>query len=795
MKRSLLIPWTCSKCLSQRQTARLTAALLPGASRRSRFHAATGATALDQDDRLLRQVFDSHAVWQDFSRASRAGNGQKNAGLLQNVYLNSPEGFRRFADTSLEKCRKVVSKILGVSTLEGYRNIVKDLDRLSDLLCRIIDLSDFVRSTHPDPLFQHEAAQAHALMYEYMNTLNTTTGLNDQLRHALEDAEVTKAWSEEEMKVAQILRKDFAQSAIDLPVAKRQRFIELSNTVQELGLRFVDEMRPAKRFISLDATRLKGASPLMLRELTDRRGKIELPTIGSAAAHVLRYAEDPEVRKLVYIASRTAAEAQVKVLDQLLHARAQIAELSGFKSFASMSLTDKMAKTPEAVAKFLEALAMDNAIIVKEELKRMQSLKRLSHPSEDIKAWDRDFYRAKLSRASERATRLPDQLPAFFSLGTVMQGLSRLFSHLYGVRFEPAEPQPGESWTPEVRRLNVIDEREGLIAVIYCDLFARPGKSPNPAHFTLRGSRRISAEEVAEVDETLGHLSPDASVGFLANDGMAISHNSDGSLNQLPVIALICDFPPPASAYTPPLLPISHLTTLFHEMGHAIHSVLGRTELQNVAGTRCATDFAELPSVLMERFATHPDVLALYARHWETDAPLPREKAAELHYASQHKSAAARAADAADTEAQVRLALLDQAFHGRRAVESPAWNTDAIMHKIDAAYGAVPEPLETRWQGFFGHLVGYGGSYYAYLFDRAIAGKVWDVVFAGGHSPQGGPVRREAGERFREQVLRWGGSRDGWACVSSVLGEEGAGLEDGGEAAMAKVGRWGIGTA
>src|SRR5690606_14553276 len=96
----------------------------------------------------------------------------------------------------------------------------------------------------------------------------------------------------------------------------------------------------------------------------------------------------------------------------------------------------------------------------------------------------------------------------------------------------------------------------------------------------------------------------------------------DGSIYQLPTITLICDFS--RGAYSrPTLLTFREVQTLFHEMGHALHSIVGRTELHNVAGTRCATDFAELPSVLMEYFAKDPQVLALYARHYETDERLP----------------------------------------------------------------------------------------------------------------------------------------------------------------------------
>ena len=166
---------------------------------------------------------------------------------------------------------------------------------------------------------------------------------------------------------------------------------------------------------------------------------------------------------------------------------------------------------------------------------------------------------------------------------------------------------------------DVVSDTDGHIAVLYCDLFSRAGKTPNPAHFTLRCSREILPAELEEMSHMAhGFSSPIAA----ATDGMAVSFNpSRNTYFQLPTIALICDFSKPTAG--PTLLNIHDVRTLFHEMGHALHSILGRTALQNVSGTRCATDIAELPSVLMEHFAFSPSVLALYARHWATDAPLP----------------------------------------------------------------------------------------------------------------------------------------------------------------------------
>lgn len=807
MSKAIQQPWTCLRCLHRQRPGRrglatVATATSAAATHHPNFFAKNhGVPEKSHDDKDLRQIFDSRPFWHDFSKSRNPSFYRHNVGLFQNQYLTSPDGFTQFAKVTLVKCRRIVDKVLSIHTVEGYRAIAQDLDRLSDLLCRIIDLADFVRSTHPDPAFQHAASVAHTLMFEYMNTLNTTTGLNEQLGNALANPEVTSSWTEEEKTVARLLKKDFSQSAIDLPRAKREKFVELSSIISHVGSQFVDEMRPSKMSMAIDSSRLKGMNPMLLRQLEQRRGKVILPTVGQAATNAIRYVEDEPTRMEIYMASRTAASSQIEVLETLLHYRAELAKLSGFSSYARMTLADKMAQSPEAVNKFLFALSADNTPRMKEELKcalatkfrRTDSGSQTNLSSSSINAWDREFYRTRLSGNPTSTSRKPDFLPAYFSLGTVMQGLSRLFSRLYGVRLVPREPAPGETWTADVRRLDVIDEAEGHIAVVYCDLFARDGKNPNPAHFTLRCSRLIPGAEITEA-ATIPDLSNDlrfVSPTQRANDGMATSRpiDSSGSVYQLPTIALICDFPsPPPSTRTtqpPTLLPLHSVLTLFHEMGHAIHSILGRTRLQNVSGTRCATDFAELPSVLMERFATDPSVLALFARHWETDAPLPYEMVQACMDGDQRS-------DPSDTETQVHLAAVDQAYHSEAVLAAGGgFDSTAVWHTLSAQWSSVPDAPGTAWQGFFGHLVGYGGSYYAYLFDRAIAAKVWESVFHAGRDGQA--VERENGERFKSEVLRWGGSRNGWQCVGGVLGEEGRGLEEGGERAMESVGKWGIG--
>lgn len=721
------------------------------------------------DDDTLRQLFDSPEFWQDFSPPSKT---KSNHGLFQNLHLTAPRGFVKYAQLTVARCQKIVEYVLSASSTEDYIALPRKLDLLSDSLCRVLDTADFVRATHPDVRFQEAATQAYAYLFQYMNVLNTTPGLNEQLKKAIGTPEVMKAWSEEEKTVALILLKDFSQSAIDLPEAERKNFVDLSSQVKTLGSEFVEDMMPKRSHMDLNASQLNGMDPVILGKYSNGRGRFSMPTVGEAPYTALGSAQNEQVRKAIYMAGRQCPESQIEKLEKLMESRAKIAGLSGYKSYAHMSLSDKLAKTPEAVNSFLTALSADNAPAVKQELERMEELKLQDGSPHEVRPWDVLYYRNRLNTKVRSRSRRPDFIAAYFSLGTVMQGLSRLFTCLYGVSFVPRETTPGETWNNDVRRLDVVHEDEGHVAVLYCDLFARAGKTPNPTHFTLRGSRLITSSEVAETNG-----SPEE-----ANDGMAISSPSSNNLfSQLPTIALVCDFPQPSSRITPALLTFQDVRTLFHEMGHAIHSILGRTSLQIVSGTRCPTDFAELPSVLMEYFASDASVLALFARHWETDVPLPFDMIENALQAN-------RRGQGLQMETQILFSLLDQAYHSLPLSMADGFDSTKVFFEVYDKYSSTREPRDTNAQGLFGHLVEYGGTYYSYLFDRAIAGKLWKEVFREGKD-QGG-IDRTAGEMYKEEVLKWGGGRSGWACISGVLGDHK--LREGGKDAMEEVGRWGV---
>ena len=198
--------------------------------------------------------------------------------------------------------------------------------------------------------------------------------------------------------------------------------------------------------------------------------------------------------------------------------------------------------------------------------------------------------------------------------------------------------------------------------------------------------------------------------------------------------------------------------------------MIGRTEYQNVAGTRCATDFVELPSILMEHFLNSPTVLSLF----DVDGTSTVRQIGNHHHDPCHSI---------DTYSQILLAAVDQVYHSS-AVLNPSFDSTIELAKLHNIRGLIPHVPGTSFQTQFGHLFGYGATYYSYLFDRAIASRIWRKIFSNS------PLDRDTGEKYKREILSFGGGQDPWKMVSVLL--ESPGLETGDAGSMREVGHWKI---
>uniref|UniRef100_A0A182NH99 Peptidase M3A/M3B catalytic domain-containing protein n=1 Tax=Anopheles dirus TaxID=7168 RepID=A0A182NH99_9DIPT len=565
------------------------------------------------------------------TRPEKRINFTKNeVGLFGIPELTSFEGFYALKEKAIFKTDDLIEE---ATSPNRTRKMVMIFDELSDTLCKVADLSEFIRLAHPAANFCTAAEDACITISGIVEKLNTHKRLYGALKAVVDHGDRLET-TDVDRHVARLFLFDFEQSGIHLEEAARQR--------------------------------------------------------------------------------------QERLLSELLKARHELATVCGFPTYADRALKASTVETPEMVGLFLDALNEQLQPRAAKDFSIMQKMKTAECGFQvPLAAWDTPYFTASLKRKYLQAS--ASEFSPYFSLGACMEGLNLLTKSLFGITLENTEMQPGESWFHDIYKLAVVHESEGLLGYIYCDLFERQGKPNQDCHFTIQG----------------GKVLPDGSF-------------------QNPIVVVMLNLTQPRWS-GPSLLTPSMVDNLFHEMGHAMHSMLARTEYQHVTGTRCSTDFAEVPSVLMEYFASDPRVLRSFAKHFQTQEPMP-ESMIERLCASKHLFTAS------ETQLQVFYSALDQAYHGGHGVH--AGSTTQTLQKVQDTYYGLPYVENTAWQLRFSHLVGYGAKYYSYLISRAIASWIWQTYF------ERDPFSRTQGEKYRRGCLAYGGGIPSRLLVSNFLGRE-----------------------
>ncbi|KFM23691.1 Mitochondrial intermediate peptidase [Auxenochlorella protothecoides] len=309
-----------------------------------------------------------------------------------------------------------------------------------------------------------------------------------------------------------------------------------------------------------------------------------------------------------------------------------------------------------------------------------------------------------------------------------LRGLDRLMTRLMGVRVRDAALSPGEGWAPGLAKLRVSEADGALLGTVYLDFQPRPGKFPGAAHFVLRCGR---------------------------------GHGTDAV--QTPVLALVASLPADQAMHP------SQLELLLHEWGHALHTLLSRTRHQHLSGTRGPLDMMEVPSHVFE----------LYARDVQGLALLLDRPAAELEAAVRAQRAQRRTFSALTTLHQVHLGLLDQAMHSSRPPDEArlAGATAEVLGRHSPLADLGPH-LPVYPQLRFGHLVGYGATYYSYLAAQSLSARLWR------RHMEGEPAGRAAGEALRRNLFEPGGALPAGEALRRLLGR---GAGEAGEAAPATI--------
>nr|CAG4643791.1 EOG090X02LQ [Lepidurus arcticus] len=623
-------------------------------------------------------------------------------GLFGLKELKQPEGFYLLKENAIADTERLVAECCNPNR---SRKMVEVFDELSDALCRVADLAEFVRIAHTDSKFSRAAEDACVTVSNLVERLNTDRSIYDSLKHVIEHGDCVPT-TNLDTHVSKLFQFDFEQSGIHLPDKQRERVVQLNEMMLYFGQRFSADAHAPQRVP-------RDKIPPSIRQY--------FSTDGNFATIYGLYSDSPHdiVREAAYKLYLQPWPEQESVLQNLLDNRHELAQLCGFPTYADRVLKGSLATSPALVSDFLDLLRDQLEPRAAADYNAMRDLKkRHCSYAKELSSWDTAFL-TSLSRR-QIMQHVEEDLSAYFSLGACMEGLNMLFQSLYGIKIELAEMESGESWHSDVYKLAVVHEEEGLLGHIYCDFFERPGKPNQDCHFTIVG----------------GKLLPD-------------------NTYQNPMVVLMLNLPATFSGI-PPLLNPGMADNLFHEMGHAMHSMLARTQYQHVTGTRCATDLAEVPSVLMEFFASDPRVLSQFARHYRTGEPLNETQLNAL-CASKHVFGAA------EMQQQVFYSSLDQTLHTKHPSGE---STTQVLEQVQKAYYGLPYVPNTAWQLRFSHLVGYGAKYYSYLMSRAVAAWIWHEYF------QKDPLSNASGQAYRHEFLAHGGGVPPRLLLQKFLGKE-----------------------
>jgi oligopeptidase A len=437
------------------------------------------------------------------------------------------------------------------------------------------------------------------------------------------------------------------------------------------------------------------------------RFTLQAPSIIS----VLTYAADAALRERMWRAQSTLATSgehdNRTIVAKILELRKEKASLLGFRDFADFQLDDRMAKKGADAQRFVSELRERTQTAFERESRELYAFRcELEGPdAPSLQPWDITYYSEKLRKA--RFSLDEEELRQYFPAERAVQGAFTLAERLFGVHIEPLEGVP--VWDPAVRAYRIMDESNDELGTFYVDLYPRENKRSG-----------------------------------------AWMHGLIGTVPPRPNLAVFCLNASPPSGGKPSLLTHGDVETVFHEFGHLLHHCLSRVPVRSLGGTRVAQDFVELPSQIMENWCSEREALDLFARHYESGAPLPAILLERMNAASTYRAATMQMR-------QLGFAAVDLALHIDYAPEKDG---DVLRYarEILAKHAAAPYPenyaMIASFSHLFGNPVGYAAGYYSYKWAEVLDADAF------GRFKAEGLLSREVGQEFRERLLSQGNSQD-----------------------------------
>ncbi|MEY4917313.1 MAG: hypothetical protein RL616_1226 [Verrucomicrobiota bacterium] len=529
----------------------------------------------------------------------------------------------------------------------------------------------------------------------------------------------------EDKKLFDYTLRDYRRVGLDLPKAERDEIEKLRKELTGLETDYDNNITKAKQALKFTKAELDGVPEDFLAQTGIKTGADEYTLMANITFHYAMVQDNaqPEAtrKKMLTTQCNLAREANIPLLQKILVLRDDIAHRLGYATYADYATETRMAKNAQAAITFEENLKVGLQPKFDAELEEFRQLKikDTGDANAKIYVWDWRYYANQLKKTKYNVD--AEQLRVYFSYDRVLEGMFAIYQRIFGLKFERVEAP--YKWVDDLQLFAVSDANTGEpLGLFYLDMFPRDGKYHHFAQFGIVEGKRLP----------------------------------DGRY-QRPVCSLVCNFPPPQPG-KPSLMSHDEVETIFHEFGHAMHTILTRAKYSRFSGTSVPRDFVEAPSQMLENWVWDKKVLDSFAADYRNPKKkIPAEILAQL-------KTARLATEGMRYRRQLSFGLMDLTLH----TQIHATNVDEVLPLSNQILGEVSlaPPPDTAFVAYFGHIIGYGAGYYGYAWADAIAA---DMATVFEKSP-GGYFDKKVGMKMRNEIYSVGDSRDINQSIEKFLG-------------------------
>lgn len=622
----------------------------------------------------------------------------------------------------IEQAQADIDSIVANPEVPTFENTIVALDRSGELLEKVSLVFGALSESDSSPEMMKIGEEALPLVSQFSDAMMMNAGLFERVKY-LYDSIDTQNYTKAQRRAIEKRYKDFTRNGALLSTEQKEELKNLNLKLTDLYMKFNNNLLAATNAFELvveNEDELVGLPTNIVATAAEEakargyEGKWVFTLHAPSRLPVLQFAANRDLRRKMFEGYTSLASSgetdNAPVINEILRARSAKAQLLGFKDFAAYSTDAVMAKTPEAAEELIMQVWKPTRKRVDQEVAEMQAIVDAEGGDFKIEPWDYYYYAEKVRKAKYDFEE--NELRPYFAVDSVRNGIFTMARRLYGVTFEEMPDAP--KYHPEVKVYDVKDADGNHLAVFMTDYFPRASK---------RQGAWMSIFKEAYTDD----------------DGTAVR----------PIVYNVGNFTRP-TADAPALLNIDEVRTMFHEFGHGLHGMLTRAQYKSQAGTNVDRDFVELPSQIHEHWALEPELLKLYAHHYQTGEVIPDELIEKLQRASTHNAGF-------DLTERMGASWLDLQYGHLNPGVNDTIDIAAFEAKV-AEELDMPHEIEYRYRSpYFKHIFGsneYASGYYTYMWAEVLDTDGFELF------KEKGVFDPETAQKFRENILEMGGSDD-----------------------------------